>query len=319
MNSSSETNNLKAVIVGSGTVGYATGTGLVSRGKQVSFIDTNPAVIQRIRANSLEAFTPSKLRYSECECDLIFLSVPTPTDNGKISLNYLKAAAGDIGDHLRSNLDYHVVIVRSTVPPGTSENIIAPIIESISGKKLGKDFGLCMNPEYLREKTAVEDFAHPWVIVIGEFDAKSGEKLAQVYQGIDAPLYRISIREAEMQKYVHNLFNATKISFFNEFRELCQAFGLDAETIFQISTVSTEGIWNPNYGIKDNGPFGGMCLPKDTQAFYDWAKERGWDLQLLNSTIQVNENLKRKQSNGNGNGKVNHQYVRQVQDGQRTY
>lgn len=282
---------LKAVVVGSGVVGFATGKGIEEKGKEVNFIDINPIRIQKLRSQGFQAFTNSKLKYSECTCDLILLSVPTPTVNKKIDLSFLRAASNDVGEHLRNTDQYHVVVVRSTVPPGTTENIVINTIEEISGKKVGKDFGVCMNPEYLREKTAEKDFANPWIILIGEYDQKSGDTLAEIYQGFSAPLHRVSLREAEVQKYIHNLYNATKISFFNEFRQICKKIGADPERIFPIVAASTEGIWNPNYGLADYGPFSGMCLPKDTQAFFAWAESLGWEMPLLEATIEVNERL----------------------------
>lgn len=183
------------------------------------------------------------------------------------------------------------MVVRSTVPPGTTEELIIPAVEEESGKRAGRDFGVCMNPEYLREATAQEDFSRPWLVTIGQLDERSGEALQALYAGYDCPVYRVGLREAEMQKYVHNVCNAAKISFFNEMRSMCDELNISADAVFALVAKSAEAMWNPAYGTKNLGPFSGMCLPKDTQAFYAWGKERGLELPYLRAVIAVNEAL----------------------------
>ncbi|MEK9169465.1 MAG: GDP-mannose dehydrogenase, partial [Patescibacteria group bacterium] len=182
----------------------------------------------------------------------------------------------------------------STVLPGTTENIVIKEVEKMSGRKAGVDFGVCMNPEYLREKTAVEDSRKPWVTLIGELDKKSGDVLESIYKKFAKPIFHCSLMEAEMQKYIHNLYNAVKVTFYNEMRQIAKANGLDAEKMFKINALTAEGMWNPVYGIRDFGPYSGHCLPKDTQAFYNWAQKNGYDIGLLKSTIDVNNNLMKK-------------------------
>ena len=177
---------------------------------------------------------------------------------------------------------------------GTTEEVVIPILEEYSGKNAGRDFGICANPEYLRERCAEEDFSNPWIVVIGELDKRSGDLLQEVYHWVDCPIYRIPIKEAEMQKFVHNLFNANKISFFNEMRLVCQQLGLDCEKIFPLVAQSAEAIWNPLYGTRDLGPFGGSCLPKDTIAFLSWAKKRGMEIPLVDAVLKVNEALEKR-------------------------
>jgi UDP-glucose 6-dehydrogenase len=128
---------------------------------------------------------------------------------------------------------------------------------------------------------------------IGELDKKSGDLLEEVYHWVDCPMYRLPLKEAEMQKFVHNLCNATKISFFNEMRLVCRQIGLDCEKIFPLVAQSAESIWNPIYGTRDLGPFGGKCLPKDTAAFLSWAKEQGVQTPLVNAALKVNQTLER--------------------------
>ncbi len=283
--------NIKVCIIGSGVVGQATGKVLHSKGLSVVFVDTDPKVISTLRKEGYNALTVNKLSQRKYNFDVSFLCVPTPTIDGKSDLKVMESACRDLGKSLAKRLKYHLVVVRSTVIPGTTENLILKTIEEHSGKKFGKDLGLCMSPEYLRQKTSLDDTLAPWVIVIGEFDIKSGEILREIYKDFDCPIYRISIMEAEIQKYVHNIFNATKITFFNEMRIICKQLGLNPENIFPLVAKSAEGMWNPNYGIKDLGPFDGVCLPKDSQAFFAWARSLNLKMPLLKETIKINESL----------------------------
>ncbi len=283
---------MKIHVIGAGFVGQATGKGFLGHGHEVTFIDIDEAKVADLRAQGLNALTPNAVQDIG---EVSLLTVNTPTHEGKINLGYIKSAARDLGRRLADAKDYHVVVIRSTVVPGTTDDLIA-IIEEHSGRKAGQDFGVCMNPEFLREKTATEDFARPWLIVIGEYDRASGEILASLYQDFGCPIHRLSIWEAEMQKYVHNLFNAVKITFFNEMREVAKAAGVDAEKIFPLVAKSAEGMWSPEYGIHNFGPFDGSCLPKDTQAFLAWAHSRGWDTPVLAAAIAFNKQLEENET-----------------------
>ncbi|MEX1997401.1 MAG: nucleotide sugar dehydrogenase [Candidatus Andersenbacteria bacterium] len=288
--------DLRVGIVGSGVVGQATGRGFLAHGFPVTFIDTNLNTVQRLRHEGLSAYTPSERADQAPEFDVTILTVPTPTQNGEINLQYLEAAAVDLGRRFKHAAHYHVVVVRSTVVPGTTEKVVISTLEQYSGKKAGRDFGVCMNPEYLREKKSTEDFAHPWIVVIGQYDQRSGDTVAALYRDFQCPVYRLSLQEAETQKYVHNLFNAVKITFFNEFRQICEKARVSADAIFPLVAQSAEGMFNPEYGIRNFGPFDGMCLPKDTQAFLSWARAHGWDMPLLAQAIAVNNELVARQS-----------------------
>lgn len=289
---------LKLSIIGSGVVGQATGKGFASKGFEINFIDVNPTIINKLQDAGFKAYLASDPNIPN-DSDISIFTVPTPTISGEIQLNYLKLAARDLGKRLAKMKKYHLAVVRSTVPPGTTESIIK-ILEKYSGKKVGSDFGVCMNPEYLREVSAVEDFANPWIVVIGEFDKRSGDLLEKVYQQVVAkgnrkfkcPIYKVPLKEAEMQKYVHNLYNAFKITFFNEMRRIAKAIKVDSDNMFEITIKSCEGIWNHRYGIRDFGPFSGSCLPKDTQAFLAWAQKKGLEASLLETTIEVNSTFK---------------------------
>ncbi len=281
----------KIAVIGSGVVGQATGKGFISKGYEVTFIDTNERIISTLRKQGYQAFTPQEYDEKQLTCDISFVSVPTPTEDNVINLEYLKKACIDLGIRLKRMSGYHLVVTRSTLLPGTNKNIVIKTLEAYSQKKEGINFGLCFNPEYLREKSAETDFAKPWIVIIGENSKKSGDLLEGVYKNFGSKIYRITIEEAEIQKYIHNLYNAVKISFFNEFREICSDMNLDSSVVFDLVTKSCEGIWNPKYGTLDFGPFDGVCLPKDTQAFYSWAKQNGYLMKVLGSAIESNKDF----------------------------
>jgi len=284
----------KICIIGSGFVGQATGKGFSSLGFNVTFLDINPLKVQKLREEGFKAYHPDELKNGTFDFDVSFLSVPTPTENERINLNMMEEASKYLGKRLYALNKYHLVVVKSTVLPGTTENLVVKLIEKYSGKSVGKNFGICMNPEYLRERFADEDFLKSWVIVIGEYDHRSGNLLEEIYEDFDCPKYRVSLQEAEIQKYIHNLFNAVKITFFNEMRQITQNAGLDPELIFPLVAESAEGNWNPFYGLKDQGPFSGNCLPKDTRAFLSWVEDNGLSADLLKQTIKVNEQIAQK-------------------------
>jgi len=161
-----------------------------------------------------------------------------------------------------------------------------------------------MNPEYLREKTNLDDFFNPWIIVIGCLNDKSGKTLEEIYKPFNCPISYVSLREAEIQKYIHNIFNACKISFFNEMRMICDEINVDADKVFELVVKSAEGSWNHKYGIGNFGPYGGSCLPKDTTAFLDWFKKEiktVSSMPVLEGVIEVNEMVKEKQNNSKSN------------------
>jgi UDPglucose 6-dehydrogenase len=280
-------------IVGSGLVGQATGKGLAAKGFNVTFIDIDPAVVSRLRREGYRAFEVYELQ--KPDADVLMVSVPTyPLNRAENGLDFIKAASTSIGSWLSRITKYCLVVVRSTVLPGTTEEVVMPILEEYSGKTAGRDFGICVNPDYLRELCAEEDFLNPWSVVIGELDKNSGDLLQEVYYWVSCPIYRMSVKEAEIQKFVHNLFNATKISFFNEMRLACHQIGLDGEEIFPVVAQSSEACWNPHYGTRDLGPFGGSCLPKDVVAFLSWAKEQDIETPLIQAVLKVNEAVKKR-------------------------
>lgn len=285
----------KIAVIGSGVVGQATGKGLISKGHDVIFCDISPETLAKLENQGHKTCSPNLLE-QETDIKAFFLAISTPTVDGNIKLNFLESAVANLGGGaLKKNNDYCIITIRSTVPPNTIEGTLIPLLEKYSGKKAGKDFGVCMNPEYLRENSNEEDFKNPWIITIGELDAKSGETLETIYGPHNCPIAHTSIKEAEMQKYVHNLFNACKISFFNEMRIICETVKVDADKVFELVAKSAEGSWNKEYGIRNLGPYSGSCLPKDTTAFLAWAKDGlKRSMPLLKAVISVNETVKEK-------------------------
>jgi UDPglucose 6-dehydrogenase len=292
----------KIAIVGAGFVGQATGKGLQKHNNDVTFIEVMGEKIDQLKKDGFNAYLPRD--YPKITTDVTMFCVPTPTRNDKVQLDYLLSAVTQFAERLKNHKGYHVVVVRSTVPPTTTRNIVLPLIEKISGKKAGKEFGLCMQPEYLREITAEQDYARPWFILIGQLDKRSGDVLEKIYAKFDAPIERTGLEEAEFQKYVHNVYNAVKIAFFNEMRIIANKHGWDATPVFYATAQSCEGIWNPLYGLRDMGPFDGSCLPKDTKGLLQWAEEHGHKPEILRSVI--NENMKHEEILGrNTNVRVN--------------
>ena len=281
----------KIAIIGSGVVVQATGKGFIENGNDVVFCDINCETLWKLEGKGFRVCAPDWL--VEEKANVFILTVSTPTVDGEIELNFLKSAVANLGKTLEQIDNYCLIVVRSTVPPGTTEDILIPLLEKYSNKKAGEDFGVCMNPEYLREISNEEDFKNPWIITIGELDSKSGEILEQLYSNYECPIFRVPLKEAEIQKYVHNLFNACKISFFNEMRMVCNMIDANADKVFALVAQSAEASWNREYGIKDLGPYSGSCLPKDTTALLTWAKENlDTEMPLLQATIKVNESLK---------------------------
>jgi UDPglucose 6-dehydrogenase len=284
---------IKINVIGSGVVGYATGKGFLKRGFDVTFVDVNPTRIDQIKSEGLQAISVNELKetkYKKSDEVVNFLAVPTPTVDKQVDLQYLESAVSELAVVLKNNKNYQVIVTRSTLPPGTTVKL-SKKVEELSGKKVGDDFGLCMNPEYLRAYKAVEDFDNPWIVVVGAHDDRSYELLAKVYKDFAPEVHRLTIEEAEFQKYVHNLLNAAKISFFNEMREIGKSLSLDTDKVFKLVAKSAEALWNPLYGTKDMGPYGGVCLPKDTQGFLTWAEANGHDPVHLRATIEVNNRL----------------------------
>jgi UDPglucose 6-dehydrogenase len=277
------------IIVGSGVVGQATGKGFTKKGHSVSYVDINPQTIAKLRAAGLNAMTSAEVDWDAV--DIVLLAVSTPSVDGRIVLDYIEAAALDVGRGLATTDNYITVVVRSTVPPTTTEQRITPILERASGKRAGADFGVAMNPEFLRAVSSEQDFARPWITVLGSSDRHTAEILDELYAPFGALIVRCTPTEAEMIKYVNNVYNAVKISYFNEVHAICEQLGVDSSLIGAAVARSAESMWNPLYGTRGGVPYGGACLPKDTVAFMQFAREQGFEHLMLEATIDVNQRL----------------------------
>lgn len=283
----------RIAVIGAGVVGAATGKGLASLGHSVTFCDVDDAKLSALRAQGFDACFTKEL--SKKNIDIALLTISTPTVKGRIQMEYLMAGVRDVaGAVLAQASRYVTIVVRSTVLPGTTERLVIPELERASGKRAGKDFGVCMNPEFLRAETPEADFMHPKGIVIGAIDEHSAKALAEVYAPLGAPVHVCTPREAEMAKYCCNIFDACKIAFFNEMRTVADTANMEADNIFPIVKEMCEACWNPGYGLRDMGPFDGMCFPKDTHAFLSWGKEDlGLPMDILGSMIAENEEMTR--------------------------
>lgn len=223
------------------------------------------------------------------DTELSFVCVGTPSQvNGNLDLRHIRRICEQIGEALKSKSTRHTVVIRSTVLPGTMHKIVIPTLEEFSGKKAGVDFGVCNNPEFLREGSAVKDFKYPPKTVIGELDRASGDMLATFYEKIDAPLIRTDLESAEMIKYVDNSWHALKIGFANEIGNLCKSLGVDAHVVMNIFCQDRKLNISPAY-LSPGFAFGGSCLPKDLRALSYTAKMRDLDLPILASILPSNE------------------------------
>lgn len=202
-------------------------------------------------------------------------------------MKYIREATKDIGKCIR-NKDWHLVVIKSTVVPSITENVIISLLERYSGKKVGKDFGVCMNPEFLSQGSALHNFFNPDRIVIGEYDEKSGDILEDVYSSFEKkiPRLKVDLKTAEMIKYASNAFIGMKISYANEIGNICKKLGIDGRKVME--GVALDSRFSGCF-LKPGMSFGGPCLRKDILALIAEAKDRGYDSRILRSIIEVND------------------------------
>jgi GDP-mannose 6-dehydrogenase len=298
---------VKISIFGMGYVGTVSAGCLAQAGHDVVGVDPVPTKVDLINAGNspiieehigeLIAATvrAGRLR-ATCDQDqairdteLSFVCVGTPSQaNGNLDLTYIRRVCEQIGKALRNKSTHHTVVIRSTILPGTMRGIVIPILEEESGKKAGIDFGVCNNPEFLREGSAVKDFNAPPKTVIGESDPTSGDKLAALYSNLDAPLIRTDLETAEMVKYVDNSWHALKIGFANEIGNLCKALSIDAHAVMKIFCQDRKLNISSAY-LLPGFAFGGSCLPKDLRALAYKAKTHDLELPIMTSILPSNE------------------------------
>jgi GDP-mannose 6-dehydrogenase len=243
-------------------------------------------VAEMVAANRLSATTSAADAVKRSDVSLICVGTPSRA-NGGIDLQYVERVCTDIGRAMRDKLSRHTVVIRSTVLPGTTEGLVIPTLESASGKKAGEDFGVCMNPEFLREGTSIRDFYEPPFTLIGARDRKSTAAVVPLYAGIDAPLHVTDTGVAEMIKYSCNCFHGLKVGFANEIGNICKAFGIDSHEVMRLFCLDTKLNLSPAY-LKPGFAFGGSCLPKDLRAITQHARSVDVSTPILSASLESN-------------------------------
>ncbi|WP_406656115.1 UDP-glucose/GDP-mannose dehydrogenase family protein [Methanolobus sp. ZRKC2] len=295
---------MKVSIIGSGYVGSVSAACFAELGHEVICIDIDEKKVEMINSGRapiweegldelLEKYSQKTLiatpdyDYAVQNSDASFICVGTPSGkDGSIDLSIVKAASASLGKAIAKKDHYHVVVVKSTVVPETTEKVVLPIVEENSGKKAGKDFGIVMNPEFLREGKAVYDFMNPDKIVVGAIDERSGFVVSELYRGLNCKVTHTNPRTAEMIKYVNNSFLATKISFANEVGNICKQLGIDTYEV--MDAVGTDFRIERRF-LNCGAGFGGSCFPKDVKAIIGKANEIDYKPQLLESVVDVND------------------------------
>lgn len=294
----------KITVVGCGSVGLTTAVGLANDTRRIICIDKDSNKLEMINngicpyyepeleaqlkkiMNRSSAFETSEDFSQVDDSNVVFVCVGTPPNrDGSIDLSSIKECSKLIGLQIRSGSSSPVIVIRSTVVPGTTECVVLPILEKYSGRKAGEGFSLAANPEFLQEGRAYQNFKNPDRIIIGEYDSRAGEILESLYTGISAPIIRTNIRTAEMIKCASNAFLGTKISFINELGNICKKLGIDIyDVAIGIGKDPRIGREFLNAGLG----FGGSCLPKDISALIYQASSLGVDPRILRSIYETN-------------------------------
>lgn len=297
---------MKISIIGTGYVGLPTGIGLAKEGnhniilvgrkkEKIDFINKGKSPIyekgmdsllnELVKKKKVTAITDISFALNNSEVTMIAVGTPSKED-GSIDLSQVETISKQLGEELKNKKEYHLFILKSTVVPGTTEEVMIPLLEKHSGKKIGKDFGACMVPEFLREGIALEDVFKPDRIVIGEYDKKSGDLSEKIYKDFDVPKLKTNLKTAEMIKYASNSFLTTKISLINEIGNICKKLGIDADKVSK--GVGLDNRISPKFLNAGIG-FGGSCFPKDVKAIRAKAKELNVETKILDGVLEVND------------------------------
>ena len=298
----------KVSVMGLGFIGLATAVYLASKGYYVTASSNQKEKLRRIENGEVPFFESDVKKFLDSaleskllrvvlgreeavlNSDITFVTVGTPSKpDGSSNLTFIKETAKEIGKALKKKDSYHLVVIKSTVPPGTTEHVVKPLLEKYSGKKVGVDIGLTMSPEFLREGSALYDVANPDRVVIGEYDKKSGDILEEFsveLYGKKMPILRMNLASAELSKYASNTFLATKISFINEIANISERIeGVD------VADVAAAMGFDPRIGslfLKAGAGWGGSCFPKDTASLVNFSKKLGYEAKLTKAAISVN-------------------------------
>lgn len=246
----------------------------------------NELIGEMVEAGHLRAVTDSTEAVGASEMSLVCVGTPSNA-NGSLDLKYIVRVCEEIGAALKEKRAPHTIVIRSTMLPGTIEGVVIPALEESSGKRAGAGFGVCINPEFLREGTSLKDFYAPPFTLIGASDASVAERVRSLYAGVDAPVYVTEIRAAEMVKYACNCFHALKVAFANEIGNICKELSIDSHEVMRVFCADTKLNLSPYY-LKPGFAFGGSCLPKDLRALAYKAKERDVDAPVLTSILPSN-------------------------------
>jgi GDP-mannose 6-dehydrogenase len=297
---------MRVSIFGLGYVGSVSAAALAADGHEVVGVDVQPGKVEMVHsgrspivepgldellksghdAGRLRATTNTAEAIDSTEISLVCVGTPSRR-NGSLDFTHLERVCEEIGDALRGKATYHVVVVRSTVLPGTTHDVVIPALERRSGRTFGTDFGVAVNPEFLREGTALADFRQPPLTLIGHNHAADATGTTALYQGIEAPIVTTSIRVAEMIKYTSNAWHALKVCFANEIGNVCKRAGVDSHEVMAIFCQDDKLNLSPYY-LKPGFAFGGSCLPKDVRALQYRARELDLDLPVLQSILGSN-------------------------------
>ncbi|MGO9445963.1 MAG: nucleotide sugar dehydrogenase [Thiobacillaceae bacterium] len=298
---------MKISIFGLGYVGAVSAGCLASDGHEVIGVDPNQTKVDLINNGVTPIIEKDigemigktvadrrlratiNVREAVMESEISLICVGTPSQlNGNLDLSYVRRVCEEIGSTIKDKGSFHVVVARSTMLPGSMHNVVIPTLEMASGKQAAVDFGVCNNPEFLREGTAVYDYYHPPKTVIGESDVRAGDMLMELYKYMDAPMIRTDVETAEMVKYVDNNWHALKVAFANEIGNICKAVGIDGHKVMEIFCKDTKLNLSPYY-MKPGFAFGGSCLPKDVRALTYKGRSMDLDLPVLNAIMPSNQ------------------------------
>jgi GDP-mannose 6-dehydrogenase len=293
-------------VFGLGYVGCVAAACLADAGHDVIGVDVNPTKVEImnsgktpiiedgigeliakvVQSGRLSSTTDSARAIRDSDISLVCVGTPS-NQNGSLHLRHVEQVCSEIGAALKNKNERHIVVIRSTMLPGTVENTVVPVLEETSGKQAVKDFGICINPEFLREGSSLKDYHAPPFTLIGADDDVTTSAVQSIYADIKAPVFVTSLKTAEMVKYVCNCFHALKVTFANEVGNICKALQIDSHEVMQVFCQDTKLNLSPYY-LKPGFAFGGSCLPKDLRAINYKAKELDVDVPVLSAILPSN-------------------------------